>query len=457
MYHFNSLPPELRTKTLNLVAQSSDIAVYASVDKHWQSFFEAKTFKGLILDQNDLDDLERIVISNRRQFVKHIWLRIELVATIDMPYQRSCSRYVPWAEDRTFTLSICHLWDILSKWETPSEKSSQGLTLELSAEEPRRWRSKLFGSRPLSFGYSIHHDISYIRNYEVPQLPHLPVVTKFLILRSQFREINATALDSMIQSLPCVENINIERWRSPVSGREQDWCRDAKVPFGMSLPLSVKTLSLYGETSHIFHSWPAKSINTVALAKSLRQYGKHLENLSVSHLIDAKDFFGTFWPTHSDRIMGLLPEWDNLKTLSLTSEILTTNIKVGINNLLCAAARAVRKMPNLQLLELWNEKEMQACVFRYRVAATVSEITWLGTHVDTLDSQVVEAWNETSVAHGRRGLRASAHKLEYGGIISAGTILRYLDLKSQIMHSVSGYRAAWEQSSRQTLGTVPVY
>ena len=102
-------------------------------------------------------------------------------------------------------------------------------------------------------------------------------------------------------------------------------------------------------------------------------------------------------------------------------------------------------MPNLQLLELWNGKKKQACVFRYRVGAFVNAITWLGTHVDTPDRQVIEAWNKTSMARGRSDLRAFATRLECEEIISAGTVLRYLDLRSQIMHPVSGYRTAWEQ------------
>ncbi|KAM0563174.1 hypothetical protein ACHAPJ_000890 [Fusarium lateritium] len=525
-FPLDSLPPELLSKVLNFVASEakwSRIARYATVNKNWQSFFEAKTFQSLFLEQDDLEKFERIVVNNRRQYVKHIWLRIDLheetfvyevpprrPATFMsklylriFPGQRLGRRWGPVTEDCTFTLSICRLWDILSKWEMPSRENSQGLTLELTADKPapkekhipyktytanentysykeylatgsiedykssadvhsecvdfyERYKTpepsrfsywwdifalrELFGSRPLSFGYSRSLGISYRLDFELPQLPNVPVVTKFLIRKPQFREIYASALDEIIKSLPRIENLTIERWRSPVLAREQDWCQDATVPFGISLPPSIKTLTLYGETSYVFNFWSADKVNTAALANALQQYGKHLENLSVSHLIDAKDFFGM----HPDNMTESFPEWKHLKTLSLTSEILTTNTEQDINNLLRAAARAVQKMPNLQLLELWNGKEKQACVFRYRVAASVSEITWLGTHVDTLDRQVIEAWNETSMACGRSDLRASASRLNSEEIVSAGTVLRYLDLRNQIMHPVSGYRTAWE-------------
>ncbi|KAJ4269927.1 hypothetical protein NW762_001598 [Fusarium torreyae] len=527
--HFDSLPPKLLAKVLNLVAneaQQSRIASYATVNKSWQSFFEVKTFQSLFIEQDDLENFERIVVNKRRQYVKHIWLRIDLheatttykvpprpsttflskMGQLILPCQRLGHVWGPATEDCTFTMSICRLWRILSKWETRSGESSQGLTLELMADKPTPktklypykdysatektdsykeylatgsiesyksskdvhsvyvnlyeldknlgpiftnwWRgvlNDLFGFRPLSLGYSKNHEVWHNGDYEIPQLPKVPVVTKFLTRKPQFREIHASALDKIIQSLPCVENISIERWRSPVLAREQHWCKDAAVPFGISLPPSIKTLSLYGETSYVFNSWSADMVNTMALANALQQYGKHLENLSVSHLIDAKDFFSAFWPTNSDSMTESLPEWHHLRTLSLTSEILTTDTKQDTNNLLCAAARAAKKMPNLQLLELWNGKKKQACVFRYRVAASVNAITWLGTHVDTPDRQVIEAWNKTSMARGRSDLRAFAIRLDCEEIISAGTVLRYLDLRSQIMHPVSGYRTAWEQ------------
>ncbi|KAJ3536890.1 hypothetical protein NM208_g6529 [Fusarium decemcellulare] len=295
--------------------------------------------------------------------------------------------------------------------------------------------------------------MTYVNDDDTPELPEVTVVTKFLVRRQQFREIHPDSLGKMISSLPCLDKVNIERWRCADAKDEKHWCEDAKLTFGMDLPRDLKTLSLYGDTNSIFHDWIPKDANTIALAKNLKLYSKDLENLSVSFLIDAKDFLRPFWPAHSDRTTKTLPDWENLKTLSLTSAILASNSTGYINKLLCAAARAVKKMPNLHLLELWSGGEGQACVFRYRVVDTVTEITWMGTHIFGMDAEVVRAWNEVSLLHGRSDLRTSRFTLDPDKIIAVGTVLRYLDLREQILHPVSGYGTAWGQSKTARTNT----
>jgi hypothetical protein len=273
-----------------------------------------------------------------------------------------------------------------------------------------------------------------------PQLPTVPVITKMLIRRQQFRWISPRALEAMTETLPNIQEISFERWRCLEAADEKDWCRSANVTFGMGLPPSLKTLSLYGETSDLFHTWTPKEVKAVSLAKSLRQYTKHLENLSVSHLIDAKEFLRPFWSAKSDT--ASLPKWGHLKTLSLTSEILNTNSEKDINELLCAAARAARKMPNLRLLELWNGKSLQAGVFRYQVIDSIGEIKWLGTVADYLDAQVLQEWRQTSKLHGQQDLRDSASKLKPEEISHTAAVLRHLESRERVLHPVSGYRAS---------------
>ncbi|KAM5347857.1 hypothetical protein ACJ41O_007681 [Fusarium nematophilum] len=505
MPSYYSLPPEIQSMILHsLASQSTNLAPFTAVNKHWQTFFEAKTLRSLILHQDDLAHFDSVVQDPRRRSqVKHLWLRIELPAYPVLKIKEEEKRSVLWQADRTFTTSIFSLWDVLSRWE------GGGLTLELSAHSPSdtgeyrrddfirdevalyqeylasgstaqyrssgdvhapylklyddlvknfvptealsKWWARtvndLLGWKPLAFNFSEEEeDLSYVNEDDTPQLPEVTAVTGLLIRRQQFRGVYPDALGKMTASLPRVSAINVERWLCADAKDEQGWCREANVTFGMDLPPSVKTLSLYGDRSSIFQSWEPSAVKSINFAKSLRRYGGNLENISVSFLIDARDFFKPFWPANSDRSMRSLPNWENLETLSLTSQILVSGSQADTNKLLCAAARAVKKMRRLRLLELWNGGEGTAAVFRYRVEDTVTEVAWLSASSGrTLDSEVVRAWNETSLHHGREDFRPRTQGLEAAEIVSVGTVLRHLQLREQILHPVSGYRIAWEQ------------
>lgn len=102
----------------------------------------------------------------------------------------------------------------------------------------------------------------------------------------------------------------------------------------------------------------------------------------------------------------------------------------------------------MQLLELWRGAEGMASVLRYRVRDTVTEITWLSTHITKVDQKVINAWTSVAVAQGRLNVRTSTYKLQPDEIISAGTALRHLYLREQILHPVSGYGIAWEQKKQ---------
>jgi hypothetical protein len=507
---------------LAFTSTSPSVASYAAVNKHWQSFFEAKTFRSLVLHQDDISEFSRIVKGYRRNHIKHLWLRILLPEYPTPLFKAEEDPKVLWDADCAFTESIHNLWGVLSKWDVPRHER-YGLTFELSVHSPSDWATyindddsikmdvdpykqylatgstesyknsedvhsayetlgdtlgsigiptpiqdaywhatthSLLGWRPLRFAFekASHDDDSAYFSEDTatptskeepenchntePQLPTVPAITKMLIRRQQFRWIATEILEAMTETLPNIQEINIERWRCQEAIDEKAWCRSANFTFGMGLPPSLKTLSLYGETSGLFHMWTSKDVKAVSLAKSLRQYTKHLENLSVSHLIDAKEFLRPFWSAKSDT--ESLPKWEHLKTLSLTSEILNTDSEKNISELLCAAARATRKIPNLQLLELWNGKDGQAGVFKYQVIDSNGEIKWLGTGANYLDEQVVSEWRQTSILHGQRDLRESVSKLNPKEISHTGAVLRHLESRERVLHPVSGYRASCE-------------
>ncbi|KAJ4149230.1 hypothetical protein NW754_000670 [Fusarium falciforme] len=372
MLSFYSFPQEIQQMILSKLAQSRDLASFACVHKHWQEFFEAKTFRHLIISQYDIEDFEIVVQGARRSYVKHLWLRILLPKYLWVWRKEEEDEHVLWKADRIFTTSIFDFWEVLAKWDACIHGGNSGFTFELSAHSPSDWGkhvrddfferdvdmyqeyletdstkaykssgdvyvpylkaywglggmfgtqmwdrtvADLFGWKPLEFNFREQEDMSPIREDEAPELPSVSVIAKFLI-------------------------------------QETLWYQMAKA-FILDLPTSVKTLSLYGDTANIFHEWSSRDVITIGLAKHLRNYGRHLENISISFLIDANDFFQPFWTSRTE----CTTTWENLKTLVLTSQILKSSSRSRVNGLLCAAANTAMKMPKLQLLEFWNGDE----------------------------------------------------------------------------------------------------
>ncbi|KAM0432968.1 hypothetical protein ACHAPT_004673 [Fusarium lateritium] len=491
MLSFYSFPQEIQHMILNELAQSSDLASFACIDKQWQAFFEARLFRHLIISQDDIKDFDITVHGVRRGYVKHIWLRILLPTQPYVWRKEQEDEYVLWEADRIFTMSIFDLWGILAEWDT---SETAGFTFELSVHSPSdrgKYVRDDFFKRDVELyqkyletgstnGYKSSGDVyaPYLKAYrglggkfgtqmwartvtdlfgwkplecdihdaedEPPELPIVSVVARFLVRRQQFREIFPASLGKMLSSLAGLEEVSCERWRCLDAKDETSWCQSAKSAFVLDLPVSVKTLSLYGDTASIFQEWSPKEVNSISLAEHLRNYGRHLENISVSFLIDAQDFFQPFSYPYSE----CTTVWKNLETLSLTCRTLRSSSTSHINKLLCAAARAANKMPKLRLLELWDGAEGKASVFRYCIVHKVAEILWLSTITPKIGQQVVNTWTSVAVAQGQSDVRVSTQALDSEEILSAGTVLRYLYLREQILHPVSGYRIAWEQEKQ---------
>ncbi|EJT68394.1 hypothetical protein GGTG_14032 [Gaeumannomyces tritici R3-111a-1] len=105
-----------------------------------------------------------------------------------------------------------------------------------------------------------------------------------------------------------------------------------------------------------------------------------LEELAVSGLIDAVDFFEPFY-AKSEAGQSALPSWPNLRWLTLTSPTLLNPTPVdggidAVNELLQAAGRAAGRMPNLRVMELYCTDARGGVVFRYQVTDTGTSISW---------------------------------------------------------------------------------
>jgi hypothetical protein len=127
-------------------------------------------------------------------------------------------------------------------------------------------------------------------------------------------------------------------------------------------------------------------IRSVSLGQQLARVNLGARSLSVSSMIDARDFFSIPPST-----------WCNLAHIALTSQCLSPEMSpTTIMNLLQAAARAAQRMPKLKTMEVWNGLEGIAALFKYESIPSrrCSVLTWRATWSLTLEDEVLNAWEE---------------------------------------------------------------
>lgn len=114
-------------------------------------------------------------------------------------------------------------------------------------------------------------------------------------------------------------------------------------------------------------------IPTSDVSRAVANASLKLEHLSASFMVDASYFFHACQPSW---------KWPSLTSLTLTSRLLAPDENlIEIDSMLLAAAAAAIKMPDLEIMDIWNGREGLAMLFRYRPAkeAQLSIITWRGT------------------------------------------------------------------------------
>lgn len=133
---------------------------------------------------------------------------------------------------------------------------------------------------------------------------------------------------------------------------------------------------------------PRDRLCDAVLGAAFASQSHGLEHLSVSYMIDARDFFAACQQSGN---------WQHLETLALTSRLLQDNDSdhvnryQDINHMLYNAAVTVRQMPELRTLVLWNGKRGNPCAFVYQATTSSASITWRATWDLKLSGRVVGA------------------------------------------------------------------
>ncbi|KAM0544527.1 hypothetical protein ACHAPJ_011821 [Fusarium lateritium] len=125
--------------------------------------------------------------------------------------------------------------------------------------------------------------------------------------------------------------------------------------------------------------------------------------------------------------------------MALTSKAMTSRSAIRVSELLSNAAKAVKRMPKLKLLEVWNYSAGEIGIFVYEKLDRRSQITWQGTWEFKIPEEIENTWREVSNdSHGDfYELGVKNVTLEIDQLTSLRSIFPYLRLREHILHEVS--------------------
>ncbi|ROV90235.1 hypothetical protein VMCG_10242 [Cytospora schulzeri] len=446
---WDRLPYELSHKILQTLAEdeldSRLLAEYAVVCRSWQAEIEKVNFRTLAVKQMDLHDLEQYVTGHRRACLKHLWLKVELAE-----YSRRAS-VVPESEQEQeennyrYSRALFDLFKILESWDTPGfweSRNGRGLSLELSAFSPSD-RLKMFGEAGLDDdGNSRYFDslldfmlLALDEPEGIHGLPMVNVVTAFSILRRNYRNMSATSLTPIFNSLPRLEEVRLEPWQQVDQPAQQDVDSElaTQMPFW---PTNLKRVSIFEHFGAFDQNdaWDTR-IRFPFLAHGLRRLSTNLEELSVSFSADARDFFDPYIKHGGLRN----PQWTNLRWLTLTSRFMTeVAFPDEINNMLRGAGLAAKDMPALQAMEIYSATKWDAGVFRYLIVNNTGIISWTSTWEHKIPLAVKTAWRLVALQHTRRELYVFDEvKLPGYPMGPEGFIHSELATREMVLHPIS--------------------
>ncbi|KFZ19476.1 hypothetical protein V502_03631 [Pseudogymnoascus sp. VKM F-4520 (FW-2644)] len=420
--HWVSLPAEIRIMILEEITHQKNPgwASCASVCKEWQFFIEKRNFHRLKLQQTCLSKFKRTII-RQRYLVHHIQIDIKLPKYTC----KTCARgeSLVWASRQRTIIkdAIWTLFSILSTWEPASD-----LTLELKAHSPsdsEHWfRNHDFapnedGTEAATSTQdgdcgeisSKWHDPKHgwVNGQRVKTPPWLTLSRFFqsgpiglqktfpqvntvtcLIIPRQFRSwLHPLDVWRISGSLCRLERLVYEPLRLPWKSRRIVTDEDSLFLVQLLLPKAPKapksllvfedfnteSAALITRRHHqpaILQVDPDRNVDP-RVGAAFASRSLDLEQLAVSYLLNAEDFF---------RACLLAWTWQNLRSLALTSQLLKpTGSRLETDALLFRAGVSALQMPKLRTLVLWNGGRGNAAAFIYRVHRGSATITWRGT------------------------------------------------------------------------------
>lgn len=406
---------KIRRHFLDLASETR----YASVNSEWQQYFEAENFQRLILDHTDIVDFGKIVTRRstryRANLIRWIWLRVTLPEYDCSQCSQPQTNDGQVADETRITTAVWHLFRYLSV----VNDGRANITLELSAHSPsdevhycqelknimtdtewhvstdrvavpddaaHGWRNgkrkaltmgayrRVFGD-PIGIGIMVraNEDVGldgFLTEAEQQTLPRTRAVTG-LVIRLQFLKHVSIRyfLYYVMRALPELRSLRYEfrggAAATAIRPNSSDLTirrADHRYLIEALLPrfTGLRSLCLFeaGNSFNWVRGVPPAAPD-LEMGRDLAHNGKHLWEIHVGRLVDARDFFYMFWPYNEDAVDFWWPRevyldsyWPHLRHLSLTTRLLAC--AATTEPLIRAAGLAAERMPRLVTMKLWD-------------------------------------------------------------------------------------------------------
>ncbi|CAG1977266.1 unnamed protein product [Fusarium graminearum] len=325
-------------------------------------------------------------------------------------------------------------------FELPQEMLFGGYLADSEAAWHRKV-SLLVGRRSLGFLFS---------QFKYTQLQVVNCISKLLIRRRYFPNIAPISLARIMDALPCLESVHIERWC--FGAPEKDAIYDMGFPNYLRVPRSCKNISFYEEDDTDYHRRVMKRSElapNASLANSLGKEAHHLENIAVSFSFDAVSFFTPRWGHDFESLFTRCDAYDfkELKTLALTSPTMVSEDYGVIDHFLCTAAKSAERMPKLETLELWyfsspssmppHPTPSCAGIFTYqRLDRYSSCISLKSTQTFKISGETRERWKGVVDVEGAE-FSVEHLDLDPDQLTSIGKLYPYLALRGRILNGIT--------------------
>ncbi|KAF5644887.1 f-box domain protein [Fusarium tjaetaba] len=424
MTGWNSLPQEIRSMILGWVVVHDHIAPYAPVSIEWRDTIEKKIFQHLRIHASTSDArgstptvFHRLsqLCDRHRRLIKHIWLNVELAK------RNSDGSWIDHKEHAYIGAAITRLFRALQFWPAQDD-----LTLGIGVYEPMNDLKEWFRGLHIEFPAEQDPDMSRLSDSQLRSLvtvsctsqrillgcfafklqvcPSVRAVTRFLLPRQCQRRLAPAALSCVLERLPRLEEICLESWEaSGVYAADYLDRYERDLFLRPSHFKNVKSMTVFRDRNEYFNTvyrrqeaeyrrrfalgatQPDQSLrDRPALAREFAVASLSLENLSVSFIVDAVDFFGQCQENWL---------WAGLRSLTLTSRHLTCDGDSSeIHGQLQKAAQMAKRMPKLERLIIWNGGANEACAFTYRKQQHSASVTWQAKEGTKLNPAVYSTW-----------------------------------------------------------------
>lgn len=453
--------------------QGGKAASYASVCREFYNFFEPYIFKRIKLSVKRIHELDDIITQHRRPFVQFLWFRLERSIKLDSTYVE----FRTHMDDAAFCYGISYLFHLLSKWED-RDMGQPGVVLELtafSAADPDGSMKDIIpeelkdvdvteDSDSLNLLYdkyapqtmrSLSEEVQNrhttlrpfyfspdFSNTPAMRFPSVKVITDLTVRRQMHSSFFAKYMGPLVTALPKLEFITYE----PSTVHTHGWDLEglhltahvkAVENIIRAMPSTIRRLQVFEDDismyCHHFRRTRSSRSTLGRLVANLSQ-DKEPEALAMSFIIDADDFFSDFLTPQITRSPDKLG-WIKLTSLVLTCSRIMPWSCESVPELLVAAARAARHMPNLEIMEIYNaESQNNGGIFTYIHDKEGSLICWESTWKWKLPPEVVRVWQRAAKVHGKGSFDHSSNRIGKHDLKWAGRIISLLRTRVTVVH-----------------------